>query len=81
MFCVGKWAVPHGEPDSNPDSHRLSGSSARAWSDKGEEITDEEDDFSFLPEPVPFPDALYLGEPLDLRDEGDPLELPRSGDA
>lgn len=58
--------------------HRVSGSSARAWSDTGEEMTDEDEDFSFLAEP--FPEALYLGEPLDLRDEGEPLELPRSGE-
>ena len=64
-----------------PNTHRPSDSSVRAWSDSGEEITEEEDDFSFFTEPALFPDALYLGEPLDLRDEGDPLELPRSGEA
>lgn len=59
----------------------LSVSSILFWSDTGEEMTEEvEDFFSFLPEFPPFP-ALCLGEPLDLRDEGEPLELVRSGEA
>lgn len=59
----------------------LSVSSALVWSDTGEEITEEvEDFFSFLLGFPPFP-PLCLGEPLDLRDDGDPLELVCSGEA
>lgn len=58
----------------------LSVSSALVWSETGEEMSEEaEDFFSFLLAFPPFP-ALCLGE-LDLRDEGDPLELLRSGEA
>lgn len=46
-------------------------------SDAGE---DTEDFLSFFPEPGVFTPALCLGDPLDFRDEGDPLELDRSGE-
>lgn len=67
----------------------LSASSVLLCSITGEEMTDEDDDFfSFLPEPLPFPMDLRLGEPLgfrlgeplDLRDRGEFLELACSGD-
>lgn len=62
----------------------LSASSVLLCSATGEEMTEEEEDFfSFLPEPLPLPrDFLFgeplgflLGEPLDLRDGGEFLEL------
>lgn len=46
-------------------------------SDTGEEMTDA---FSFFPEPMALAVALRFGDPLDLRDEGEPLELLGSGE-
>uniref|UniRef100_A0A0E9QF13 Uncharacterized protein n=1 Tax=Anguilla anguilla TaxID=7936 RepID=A0A0E9QF13_ANGAN len=36
--------------------------------------------FSFLPDPADLIPVLFLGDPLDFRDEGDPLELAGSGE-
>lgn len=36
--------------------------------------------FSFLLDPADLVPVLFLGDPLDFRDEGDPLELDGSGE-
>lgn len=76
-------------PGDRVKTYLPSVSSVLLCSTTGEEMTDEEEDFfSFLPELLPFPMDLrlgeplgfLLGEPLDLRDRGEVLELEWSGE-